>query len=88
MINPELYYHLWKQENAERLRTAARRQAVRDAQLTRVAGHSFQVNRSTSADRTWLRLLGDSVLRLRGAGRTPLQSLQTGPDLKQCQPEC
>ena len=62
MIHPDLHYRLWQRENDERLRTAALRQAVREARLTRVAGRSREVKGST--ERSWLTLLGDAVLRL------------------------
>jgi hypothetical protein len=40
VIHPDLLYDLWKQEHGERLRTAAHRQTVRDAELTRLSERS------------------------------------------------
>jgi hypothetical protein len=65
MIHPDLHYQVWKQENDERLRAAARERAIREARLSRTAGRSREVNGSTSANKNWLTLLGDGVLRLR-----------------------
>jgi hypothetical protein len=65
MINPELYHELWKQEHGERLRTAARRETVREARLTRVAGRHWEVKGPTGTHKSWLTLLTDGVLRLR-----------------------
>jgi len=65
MIHPDLLYQLWKSENDERLRTAARRQAIRDARLTRAAGRSWESNGSTSTHMNWLTLLNEGVLRIR-----------------------
>ena len=61
MIHPDLHYQLWEQENEERIRRAARRQAIREARLTREA----EGPRETSTERNWLTVLGDGVLRLR-----------------------
>jgi hypothetical protein len=65
VIHPDLLYQLWKQENDERLRVAAHWQAIRQARLTRMAGRSRAARASTSAEKNWLILLGDGVLRLR-----------------------
>jgi hypothetical protein len=65
MIDPELYYQLWKQEHTELLRTAARRQAIRETRLTRAAERSWGAKGSTSSGKGWFILLGDGVLRLR-----------------------
>lgn len=65
MIDPKLYHELWKQEHGERLRTAARRQAIREARPTRVAGRSSEAKGSTSPRMSWLTLISDGVVRLR-----------------------
>jgi hypothetical protein len=65
LINPELYYELWKQEHGERLRTAGRREAIREARLTRGAGRHREVEGSTATHWSWLTLLSDGVLRIR-----------------------
>jgi hypothetical protein len=79
MIHPDLYYQLWKQENDERLRTAARRQAISEARLTGAAGRSWEVKASTSSDKNWSTLFGDRILRLRRLWTTSrLKSRHTG----------
>jgi hypothetical protein len=65
MIQPELHYQLWKQENDERLHTAARPQAIREARLARATGRSREAKGSTSTDKNRLTVLGLGVLRLR-----------------------
>jgi hypothetical protein len=65
VIHPDLIYQLWKQENDERLRAAARQQAIREARLTPRAGRSREARGSTSTDKNWMTLLSDGVLRLR-----------------------
>jgi len=65
VIDPELYYQLWKQEHRERIRTAARRQAIGEARLTPVAERSGVLRGSISTLKNWVAVLGDGVLRLR-----------------------
>ena len=87
MIHPDLLYQLWKSENDERLRTAARRQAIRDARLTRAAGRSWEVKGSTSTDKSWSTLLGDRFLRFRRLWTTSRPTQQSVGELSQCQSE-
>ena len=65
VIDPELYHQLWKQEHGEQVRTAARRQAIRDARLTRVAGRFWESKGPTSTHTNWLTLLGERILQIR-----------------------
>jgi hypothetical protein len=87
VIHPDLYYQLWKQENDERLRTAARWQAVHEAQLTRVGGRSREVKGSTSTHRNWLTVLSDGVLRPRRLWTTSRPTQPSVGELNQCQSE-
>jgi hypothetical protein len=65
VIDPELYYQLWKQEHGERVRTASRRQAISEVPLTRVAARSWEVKGSASTYKNWLTVISDGVFRLR-----------------------
>jgi hypothetical protein len=87
MIHPDPYYQLWQQENDERLRTAARRQAISEARLTRAAGRSLEVKASTSTDRNWSTLFVAGVLRLRTLWTTLRPTQQSVGELNQCQSE-
>jgi hypothetical protein len=87
VIHPDLLYQLWKQENDERLRAAAHRQAIREARLTRMAGRSREARASTSTEKNWLILLGDGVLRLRRLWTTSRTNHQSIEELNQCRSE-
>jgi hypothetical protein len=85
VIDPELYHQLWKQEHGERVRTAARRQAICDARLTRVAGRSWESKGSTSTHMNWLTLLGEGVLRIRKHWTMSRPTQQSVGQSHQCQ---
>jgi hypothetical protein len=65
VINPDLSYQLWKQEHRERLRTAAHRQAMREARLAGLPERPSEVTWSSATHNEWIALLGAGVLRLR-----------------------
>jgi hypothetical protein len=81
MINPELLYQMWKYESEERLRDAARRQAVQEARQNRAAA-------STSHHKNWATVLGDRVLRLRRLWTPSRPNQPSVGELNPCQPEC
>jgi hypothetical protein len=85
VIDPELYHQLWKQEHGERLRIAARWQAVHEAQLTRVAGRFREVKGSISTHRNWMTLPSDGALRLRRLWTTSRPTQQSVGELNPCQ---
>jgi hypothetical protein len=57
VINPELYYELWKQEHCERLRAASRWHVAPEAGLTRIVKRFWERKGSISIRRNWLGLL-------------------------------
>jgi hypothetical protein len=87
MIHPDLLYQLWKSENEERLRTAARRQAMREGRLTRAAGRSWEAKGLPSTGKSWSTLLGDRFLRLRRLWTTSRPTQRSVGELSQCESE-
>jgi hypothetical protein len=87
MINPDQLYQLWKWESDERLRTAARRRAIREARLARVAEHSLERNGSTPRDKGWATLLGDRALQLRRLWTPSRANQHPVGELNPCQSE-
>jgi hypothetical protein len=87
MISPEQLYQLRKWESDERIRTAARRRAIREARLTRVAEHSLEGNASTPGDKGWATLLGDRVLQLRRLWTPSRANQHPVGELNPCQSE-
>ena len=63
MVNPELVFQLWKYESDERLRTAARRQLIREARLARTAERSQEETGSPFLQNNWETVVGEAALR-------------------------